>query len=124
MNSNCARLLNDLQTNEKEREQGCVNSVPLAVRSPPWRLDIISVHRGSEGGDQEGHRGLPEGPAEAGAPRGWGHPEAVQGALLEQVAHLFYLQGDGFLLLQVLMAAAIASVREPSKYSLQGSTEI
>ncbi|RLM80404.1 hypothetical protein C2845_PM12G17740 [Panicum miliaceum] len=110
----CARLLNDLQTYEKEPDQGCVNSVPLyALRhggltssasieaaKREIRRDIVACRR------ELLRLVLREGGA---IPR----PCRELFWNMCKVAHLFYLQGDGFLSLKELMAAASATVREP-----------
>ncbi|XP_025821842.1 ent-kaur-16-ene synthase, chloroplastic-like [Panicum hallii] len=110
----CARLLNDLQTYEKERDQGYVNSVPLyALRhggltssasieaaKREIRRDIVACRR------ELLRLVLREGRA---IPR----PCRELFWNMCKVAHLFYLQGDGFLSLKELMAAASATVREP-----------
>jgi hypothetical protein len=115
----CARLLNDLQTYEKERHQGYANSVPLHALRDSGSISPSSI----EAAKKEIRRAtavsrrvllrlvIKEGSA---IPR----PCRELFWNMCKVAHLFYLQGDGFLSLQELMAAASATVHEPLQVKL------
>ncbi|OEL28312.1 Stemod-13(17)-ene synthase, partial [Dichanthelium oligosanthes] len=118
----CARLLNDLQTYEKERNQGYVNSVLLHALREGGSISPASM----EVAKREIRRAIVVSRREL-LRLVLREDSAIPRTCRElfwnmcKVAHLFYLQGDEFLSLQELMAAASATVHEPLQVTLPSS---
>ncbi|CAN6273135.1 unnamed protein product [Urochloa humidicola] len=117
----CTRFLNDLGTYQKESGQGYVNAV------------LLHAHRsngGSAADSMEAAKREVRSAAVASRRKllrlvqeGSAVPRPCRELFWNmcKVAYLFYLQGDGFLSLQELMAAATAAVHEPLQVKLPSS---
>ncbi|CAN6244777.1 unnamed protein product [Urochloa humidicola] len=117
----CTRFLNDLGTYQKESGQGYVNAV------------LLHAHRsngGSAADSMEAAKREVRSAAVASRRKllrlvqeGSAVPRPCRELFWNmcKVAHLFYLQGGGFLSLQELMAAATAAVHEPLQVKLPSS---
>ncbi|CAL5021364.1 unnamed protein product [Urochloa decumbens] len=113
----CTRFLNDLGTYQKESSQGYVNAVLLHAHR--------NVHGGStsmETAEEEVRNAVVVSRRELLrlVQEGSAVPRPCRELFWNmcKVAHLFYLQGDGFLSLQELMAAASEAVDEPLQVKL------
>jgi ent-kaurene synthase len=114
----CTRFLNDLGTYQKESSQGYVNAVLLHAHRNGGSTSMEMAKEEVSSAVVASRRELLRLVQEGSNVR---RPCRELFWRMCKVAHLFYLQGDGFLSLQELMAAASAAVHEPLQVKLPSS---